>query len=284
MFLVRVLSRLPFCILYFISDFLFFMSFYVIKYRRKMVQKNLRNSFPEKAEDEIYRIEKTFYKNLCDYAVEMLKLLTINKEDLSKRMVYNAPEIAATYATQQQSVIILTAHQFNWEWLLATGGFKFPMNIDFVYQKVNSEFFEKISMACRTRFGAYPIKRDEVAREMIRRKNIVRGIAMVSDQYPGHGRDKKHLTKFLNQDSVFFLGTNQVAIMTQYPVFYYEIVKIRRGYYETNAIQIGTPPYGIESVTVIENYVREVEKSIRRNPSNWLWSHNRWKKRHLKNS
>jgi Kdo2-lipid IVA lauroyltransferase/acyltransferase len=247
-----------------------------------MVWKNLKNSFPEKSERELRELERAFYKNLCDYAVETLKLLTIQKEELSKRMTYNTPELVTKYAKQQQSVIVLTAHQFNWEWLLTAGGFKFPMNVDFVYQKVNSDFFEKISMACRTRFGAYPIKRDELAREVIRRKSMVRGIAMVSDQYPGHGRDKKYLTTFLNQESAFFLGTNQLAIMTQYPVLFYEIVKVKRGYYETNAIQIGTPPYNPDSTIVVENYVREVEKSIKRNPSNWLWSHNRWKKRHLK--
>lgn len=281
MFLARLISYLPFRVLYFISDIAFVVAFYFVQYRRRIVRKNIKNSFPEKSEKERSKIERDFYRNLCDYAVEMLKLLTIDEAELRKRMVYNSPELDGKYAQQKQSIIILASHQFNWEWLIAAAGFSFPMPIDFVYQKVKNQFFEKISKACRTRFGSYAITREEVAREMVRRKNILRGTAMVSDQYPGYGRDKKYITTFLNQESAFFQGTNQLAILMQYPVLFYQIVKVKRGYYVTTGIEIATPPYAADSTVVIDNYISAVENQIRQYPANWLWSHNRWKKRHL---
>jgi KDO2-lipid IV(A) lauroyltransferase len=281
---LRLLSRLPFAVLYALSDFLFFISFYLVRYRRKLVQKNLKLSFPEKSEGELKKIEKTFYKNLCDYAVETLKLLTISKEELSKRMVFNHPEVQEGYKQQRQSILFLASHQFNWEWLLVSASISFPMAIEFVYQPVNNKFFNELALLSRTRFGAHAIKRDEVAREIVKRKNIIRGIATVADQYPGYDRDKKYVSQFLNQETVFFYGTNQLAILTQYPAVYYTIKKVSRGYYEASPVVVASPPYPKSSDTVIENYVRVVEKVIAENPSGWLWSHNRWKKRHLQNN
>jgi Kdo2-lipid IVA lauroyltransferase/acyltransferase len=284
MFFLRLLSKLPFPVLYLISDFLFVMAFYVVRYRRKLVQKNLRNSFPEKSQAEILRIEKEFYKNLCDYAVEMLKLLTISKAELSKRMSFEKPEVLQNFADNNQSIIFLASHQFNWEWSLVSACLCFPFAIDFVYQPVQNKFFEKFSLECRTRFGAYAIKREDVAREMVRRKNILRGVATVADQYPGYKKDKKYETNFLNQQTVFFLGTNSMAILAQYPAVYYSLKKVKRGYYVGTPHVVGLPPYEKTSTDVIENYAREVERVIQESPSGWLWSHNRWKKRHIERS
>lgn len=284
MFFLRLLSRLPFTILYIISDFLFLMSYRVVRYRRKIVMKNLRASFPGKTLQECQKIEKDFYKNLCDYAVEMLKLLTISKADLMKRMLFLQPEVPEGFKEKNQSILFLASHQFNWEWLLVSASASFPMAIDFVYQPVNNQFFDHLSLSIRSRFGAHPIKRDEVAREIVKRRHILRGIATVADQYPGYGHDKKYHRTFLNQDTVFFYGTNQLAQLTQYPAVYYEIKKVKRGFYEASPVIVATPPYPKQSDVVIENYVSIVEKVIQQDPSSWLWSHNRWKKRHLENS
>ncbi len=282
MIIVRLISRLPFWALYGISDFLFLMSYYVVRYRRKLVRNNLKNAFPEKPEPELRAIEKKFYGNLCDYAVEMLKLLTISPNELAKRMHFVNPEMSTNYILKGQSLLNLASHQFNWEWLLTAGSVTLPGQMDFVYQPVNSAFFNRFSLASRTRFGAYAIKRDEVARAVVKRKNVVRNIALVGDQYPGLKQDKKYATTFLNQETVFFYGANQLAQLTQFPVMYYKLRKIKRGYYETTIVELARPPYAKDDHTVLERYVREVEGIIQERPSEWLWSHNRWKTRHLK--
>lgn len=281
MFAIRLLSRLPFVVLYALSDFLFIVSFYLVKYRRKMVWENLRNSFPAKSESELRKIERTFYKNLCDYAVEMIKLLTISKEELGRRVVFINPEVSIGYIQRGQSLLNLASHQFNWEWLLAAGSFVLPGQMDFVYQPVNNKFFDYFSYTCRTRFGAHGIKRDTVAREIIKRKDIVRNIAIVGDQYPGWGHDKRYPATFMHQPTVFFNGPNQLAQLTQFPVLYYAMRKIKRGYYETKIIEIALPPYQKENTDVLKNYIEAVEDVINNEPAGWLWSHNRWKTRHL---
>ncbi len=283
MLLLKVVSRLPLSALYCLSNFLFFFSYKILGYRTKIVRKNLRNSFPEKTAKELTAIEKAFYKNLCDYAVETLKLLTINKEELKVRMNYLNPELMAHYTTQGRSVILLSSHQFNWEWLLVSGSISLTAPVDFVYQPIKNKLFEKVMQYGRSRFGAHPIKRNEVAREIAKRKSILRGIAIVADQYPGHDSDKKYQTTFLHQDTVFFYGSQQMATLTQYPALYAVVERVKRGYYTCTLQVLGEPPYQKGEETVIENYVRAIEHVIEQHPSGWLWSHNRWKKRHLVN-
>lgn len=279
MFFLRLLSRLPFPILYLFSDFLFFVSYRLLKYRRKIVIQNLRNSFPAKKEDEIRAIEKKFYANLCDYSVETLKLLTIDRNDLNARMVYKNPELITPYKEKDQSVIYVTSHQFNWEWLVAAGSIALPLPVDFVYQPPSSDFFNQFSLLSRTRFGGYPIKRADVAREIIKRREITRGVAIVADQFPGHDNDKKYWTTFLGQETAFFQGTNQLAFMTQYPVFFAKMSHPKRGYYEVELILISSPPYEKDNYDMIENYVKATELVIKGDPAGWLWSHKRWKKK-----
>jgi KDO2-lipid IV(A) lauroyltransferase len=245
------------------------------------VRKNLKNSFPEKTQKELKKIERSFYINLCDYAVEMIKLLTISKDDLSERMYFPDCSIIEEYQKKKLSVIILASHQFNWEWLLVSGSINLPLPTDFVYQPVGNSFFNTFASTCRTRFGAYAITRNNVAREIVKRKDLLRSISIVADQYPGLKHDKKYLTKFLNQETVFFQGANQVAWLTQYPVVYAHVQKLERGYYEVSFIKIAEPPYTKDNFSIMEKYIHVVEKIIRDYPAGWLWSHNRWKKRHL---
>lgn len=241
------------------------------------MKKNLKKSFPEKSNAELNSIEKEFYKNLCDYAVETLKLLTISDVELRKRMHFTNLHVVMSFLDQQKPIIMLASHQFNWEWLLSTASLHHPL--DFVYQEQKSKLFNDFSLAGRSRFGAYPIKRQLVARESITRKHLTRGIAIAADQFPGKKRDKKYWTTFLNQDTAFFQAISQLTVMLQYPVVYTAIRKKKRGYYEAEYIVIDNPPYEKGSDLVVDHYARATEKIIRENPDGWLWSHNRWKKK-----
>lgn len=280
MFFLRLISRLPLGILYLFSDVLFILGYYIIPYRKKLVRRNLLNSFPDKSPDAIKKIERKFYRNLCDYAVETLKLLTIDKGDLNKRVLFTNPEVIEPYRQKNLPIIGLASHQFNWEWLLVAGNFHFTL--DYVYQPINNSLTDKLLREIRSRFGGYGIKRNELGREMVKRRNLWRMIAIVSDQYPGQKKDKKYITRFLHQETAFFQAPDQIASLTQYPVVFAAIRKVKRGYYEATFVPLTEPPYIKDQENVIERYVEEAEKVIRENPEGWLWSHKRWKKRHLK--
>lgn len=214
--------------------------------------------------------------------VETIKLLSISKEELSQRMHFSNMEEIRQFAGKKQPLIALAAHNFNWEWLVAAGNFSFPMPIDFVYQEQSSRLANQFSSAVRSRFGSFSIARHAVAREALRRKDILRCIAIVADQYPGYDNDKKYHSKFLNQETVFFYGVNGLAALTQYPVIFVSLKKIKRGYYDVTFPVIARPPHSKVDDVVMKTYVEHTEQLIRENPSCWLWSHNRWKNRHLR--
>jgi Kdo2-lipid IVA lauroyltransferase/acyltransferase len=282
MIFLRLLSALPFSILYGISDFIFLMTYHIVRYRRHLVRQNLTHAFPDKSPSEVLNIERAFYRNLCDYGVETLKLLTVKKEDLVQRMHFTNPELLERYRDRNQSVIILTSHQFNWEWMLSAGHLQLPLPVDFVYQSVNNKLFNAFSLKTRTRFGGHAITREEVAREVIRRKDVLRAVAIVADQYPGKKKDKRFPLTFMGRETMFFEGANQLAILMQYPVVFAAVRKSKRGHYYTSFVNIAEPPYSKTDTHIITVYAAEVERLIRENPSGWLWSHRRWKKRHLK--
>ena len=83
-----LLSLLPLRFLYIFSDVLYYPLYYCIRYRRKVVRQNLTGSFPDKNEKELIRIEKQFYHFFCDYMIETIKLFSISKKQLKRRMTF----------------------------------------------------------------------------------------------------------------------------------------------------------------------------------------------------
>lgn len=226
-------------------------------------------------------IARNFYRNLCDYAVETLKLIQINREELINRVAFRNPEALTQHTSRGQSVMVLASHTFNWEWLLAAASARLPVQLDFVYQAQRSRFANRFSLAGRCRFGAYPIERFQVGRENLVRRNLTRLLCIVADQYPGLQRDKKVIVPFLNQDTAFFLAPQTLANTTGFPVYYAQIKKTDRGRYSVFFEFLGTPPFNEEDNALIHRYATAIERMIHERPSEWLWSHNRWKTRHL---
>lgn len=270
MFLLRLISKLPLGILYLLSDAVFFLTFHVARYRRHVVMENLEKSFPQKTKKELHEISKTFYQNLCDYAVETVRLLSISEEELRRRVKFTNANAVEESTGKNQSVIILASHQFNWEWLLAAGCLYLPVPVDFVYLPQKSKLANAFALAIRTRFGGHAIARESVGREAVRRKEIIRATAIVADQFPGHSNHRRYWANFLNQNTAFFHGIIQLVELQKAGVYFSKIIKTSRGHYEVTLIKL-------DSSRVIEDYIKESEIMIHEQPNGWLWSHRRWK-------
>lgn len=277
MFFIKLLSKLPFFMLYGISDFAYFLIYRVIGYRKKIVFENLHKSFPNKPEVEIKQIVKDFYQHIADLFTEFLKGYSISQEAILKRVQIVNPEIVRNYTDKNTPVIIVTGHIGNWEWLLhSLNLMNIPMDI--VYQKLSSPFFNELTLFIRSRFAITPmIEKDDTLRKTIERKDTVRALVMGSDQSPQNWKTA-YWTTFLNQDSGFFTGTERIARKFDYPVIYSEMRRIRRGYYEIEFTEIAQPDYKDLPVgEITERFVRILEKTIQKFPADYLWSHRRWK-------
>jgi Kdo2-lipid IVA lauroyltransferase/acyltransferase len=276
MFLIKLLSRLPLSLLYAITDGLFLLVYYSIGYRKKVVINNISNSFPDKSEKEVKAIAKEFYKRFSEYIAETLKGISISEKDIKKRVRFiNVPDVQP-YADNDQSIILVGPHQFNWEWALLTGCLVLPFPVDAVYQRLSNSNYDKLMYNSRARFGGKPIDKKNIIRSLLKTKDRLRAVAILADQSPGKDTIK-YWAKFMNQDTAFFLGPEQIAKAMKYPVVFFKMVRQKRGYYTVELIKLTEPPYENESHTILDRYIVETEKQIREDPAGYLWSHKRWK-------
>ncbi|MGD9328416.1 MAG: lysophospholipid acyltransferase family protein [Cyclobacteriaceae bacterium] len=278
MILFKLISWLPFWLLYLISDLMAFFAEKVFRYRRAVILKNLRNSFPEKSEEEIKKIKSRYYKNLTDVALETFKLLSISKGEFTRRIkVFNVEKVNALY-DKNISVIATTSHLCNWEWMLGIGAIHLKAPVDAVYQEIKNSFFEKLMVRIRSRFGSIPVEKKQVFRESLKKRNIPHVIALVADQSPPRSDEQVIWAPFLNQDTVFYAGMARLAKSFKWPVVFGEMRRLDRGFYEMEFKDICLNPEEFNDEQIINKYAEMVENSIRKNPESWLWSHNRWKR------
>ena len=272
MLFFKYFSKLPFFVLYGISDFAYFIIYRIVGYRKKVVFENLQNSFPEKTDEEIKHITQNFYKHIADLFIEFLKGYSITKEQINERVKVVNIEILKKYTDKNQSIIIVTGHISNWEWLLH------PLNLsgipmDIIYQQLSSPLFNKLTLFIRSRFSVTPlIEKKETLRKTIERKDITRALVMGSDQSPQNWK-LAYWTTFLNQDSGFFTGTERIARKLDYPVIFSEMRRISRGYYEIEFTEIASPTEfnSLPMGEITERFVRILDKSIQQFPADYLW-------------
>lgn len=273
-------SLLPLRIHYIISDFLFWLLYKVIGYRRRVVWKNLSASFPEKSEAELKEIERGFYHFLCDYFVETVKMMTISKKEIKRRIVYKGIKDLDEVIESGQSIALYLGHYCNWEWVTSMPLWVTPkVQCGQIYHPLENKYFDKLLLRSRQRLDALCISMQDTLREVVRYKREGQPIMIgyISDQAP-NWVNIHHWVDFLNQDTPVFTGTERIVKKMNHAVFYVDMRRIKRGYYEAEFKLMTRAPKELEDFKLTDMYFDMLEKSIRRAPEFWLWSHNRWKR------
>lgn len=276
MIFLKLYSRLPLPILYLITDVLYVIIYYIIGYRKEVVKTNLKNSFPEKSDDELNKIRKEFYVRFGEYLSETIKAISISDKEMKKRVKFTNAELLQPYADANQSVILAGSHQFNWEWALLTGCLVLPMPVDAVYKKLKNKKFDDLMRLTRGKFGGQPIESKSIIRSLIKSKKRTKAVAIMADQSP-KATDIKYWTQFMNQDTAFFTGPEQIATALKYPVFFYRMERVKRGYYTVELIKLTEPPYVKDSHEILDLYAQHTQKLVEDDPAGYLWTHKRWK-------
>jgi acyl carrier protein len=272
-----LIALLPFRCLYLISDLLYVLLRFVVRYRRNVIMENLRNSFPEKTEKERRLIARQFYHFFCDLIVETLKLVNINTSQINRRIRYSNPEIFDDLCKKGKQIFVVTGHYGNWEWT-STLQNTIPYHHTSLYQPLENKFFDKFIYDLRSRHGSEPIPIHMVIRAINRFKqeNRLALLGFLSDQSPR--RSEIHCwTTFLNQETPVYLGIEKLAKQYNAAVVYYEIRRVKRGYYEVDARLIAENAAETAEMEITSKHVQLLEETILRNPQYWLWSHRRWK-------
>jgi len=276
MIILNLLARLPFFALYRLSDLLYLLTAYIIRYRRQVILDNLRHAFPESSDRQIQAMTRDFYRNFCDVLVETIKLPRISAEEMAKRVTLVNCEMVKQFLDEGQTMLGAAGHQCNWEWVPAAtivGG----IPVDSVYKPLHNASSERIMQQIRGTFGAHLIPMNRLPREMVARRHLPRIVALVADQMPNIP-EAAYWTTFLNRETPFFPGTERLARSQKLPVIYLDLVRNRRGYYTATFSLLAAPPYtDLPNGEIIERYRDRLTETILNQPANWLWSHKRWK-------
>lgn len=275
--IILLISRLPLQILYLFADIVFFLSYYIVAYRKKVVTKNLKAAFPEKTSAEIEKIKRKFYRNFSDYIAETAKSFTISNLELRVRMQHLNQDIFQQAKNEQKNVILLAGHVFNWEWITALATIIPQDHCHPVYRKVNNNFWEDKVKIIRNKFGNKAIEAKEVIRHILSNPNDGNSVYMfVADQTP-HSSEVNFGIDFLNQPTPAFIGYDKLSTRMDMIFVYCEMKKVKRGYYQVNYYRIYPDGEKFQEFEVVRKFHNLLQNTINKRPDNWLWSHRRWK-------
>lgn len=275
--ILRLFSRLPLWILYRISDLLFLLVYFVVRYRRKVVRENLSRSFPDRSKQERRLIERRFYRFFCDYAVETIKLLTISEAEMRRRMkVFGCEEMDAEL-DRQSFCFLMLGHYGNWEWL-STIALWSKHNCGQLYTPLHNATFDRVFYDMRSRFGTENISKYNALRRILSLKSegIPSHIGFITDQSPRPNSIHDWMT-FLHQDTPIFTGAERIGKKVGAAAYFIRVTRPRRGYYECHLERLTSDMREFADYELTELCMRRLEAEINEVPHLWLWTHRRWK-------
>lgn len=271
-----LIGIIPFSWLYVLSDVFAFVAQYIVRYRRDIVDRNLRQSFPEKSDNDIKRITRGFYRNLSDIALESIKGYSLNINQLMQRYRCLNPEIANSYFKEGQSVIFALSHYANWEWGTQVAGTIFLHDSFTFYKPISNKYIDKYIRKQRSMRGMELCSTYQTKFIFRAEDSMPRAFFLVSDQNPSRVK-KSHWLKFLNQDTACIQGIERYAYLFNLPVIYADIQRVDRGRYTIELDVICENPKNTQLGNITELYMKKLEEIVVRKPEDWLWSHKRWK-------
>lgn len=274
---LKLFSLLPFWVIYGISDFLYVLLRFVIGYRVKVVNENLRLAFPEKAADELKVISKKYYRHMCDLFLEGVKLYNMSARQIEKRMTFKGLELFENNFNAGKSVIVFAMHHNNWEWCSYIAGL-IQHHVLMVYNPIRGNWaMEQFLEHSRCKWGGEHVPVNKTARtavtQMAKGNKIVLWLA--ADQTPA--ANSKFWTLFLNREAPFFTGPEKIAIRANLPILFQHVRKVGRGKYEVEISMLVEEPATQKPEEIQLAYIRKMEEVIKKEPEYYLWSHRRWK-------
>lgn len=274
-----LISILPMRLLFILSDITFMLVYHVVRYRRKVVFNNLKNSFPLKNEKERNKIAKAFYVHFCDIIFESLKSLTVSEKSIKKRLHIENSNLVQKYLNDNRDILFYAAHQGNWEWLIFLPLF-FPYHSNTFYKPLKNKYFNELFQIIRGRFSVNCIESTKGYRSMVKEKERTTPsptmYCIIGDQSPSRN-NVMHWCLFLNQETAFSIGADKIAIKMNQVVLLPHFQKIKRGYYSLKFSVIEESPSKRNNNEIVVEYANRLENVILNSPELWLWSHRRWK-------
>lgn len=277
--LLWFVSILPFRLLYAVSDMLFVVLYYVVGYRKKTVEENLKLVFPEKSEAERKRITKQFFRHLCDMILEAIKSMNISVEDMKARFKFTNIEVIQDYEKRQKSIALMCAHYGSWEWIFILQAYTSHLTFA-IYKKLNNIYFDKLIRKIRARYDSYLITTKDSIDVITdnKKKGLITINGFAADQSPKKEK-AYHWNTFMGIEVPVHTGAEMLSKKLDMPVVFFSVKRIKRGFYETTFQTLAEHPNDFKDYEITDQFLKLVEQQIHDEPQYYLWTHKRWKHR-----
>jgi KDO2-lipid IV(A) lauroyltransferase len=272
----RLVACVPLPALYGLASVVGWLTSRFFPYRKHVVRANLVRAFPAFSEQQLREVMRRYYLGFADMLMEIIKSVRMPADELRRRVRILNLEAPRALLAQGQSVLLVAAHQCNWEWMLLALSIELGYPVDAAYKPLVNDWAEREMKKVRTRFGSRLVPAKELLPDILKRRGVVRAVAMVADQEPTTS-EHKYWTQFLGRDTAFYMGPEEIARVTRLPVFFIAMRRIARGHYEMEFQLLATDGEVGASGALTERYARIVEQQIHAAPPDWPWSHKRWK-------
>jgi len=266
---------IPFWLVHLCASILAFLLQYVVKYRAAVVRQNLKNAFPTYTNAALKELEKKFYLNFCDVLLENIKLNSISKSTVRKRMKFLNPAVFSDLADTGKGVMLIGAHYNNWEWMALSLSTYLNEKMFSVYKPLNNKLSDRLMLNARARFGANIIPMQQFPKVVLKNKNRGAIHLMIADQSP-HRSKLDFFCTFLNQDTPVYLGAEKLMKAANLNLYFVEVHRVKRGFYEMKIVPLNEQSTN-EKGQATKMHLSHLEKMIINQPESWLWSHRRWK-------
>lgn len=261
------------------SDILYIIVYHLVRYRLKVTRTNLRNAYPDRSRAQLRELEKAYYRHISDLFIEGIHNLYASPRSILRRYHFVNRELVNHYYEKGQSVILLSSHYNNWEYMITSLNFQIRLHAVGVGKPLNDRFVASYITRRRSRFGTQIVDQTDVRKTMAyyHQHHVPCAYMMLSDQSPSN-EHKSYWTTFLHQETPFLYGAEYFARLYDLPVLYYEVTKIRRGHYQVQFSTLCEQPSQVPQYTITSRYVQLLTATINAAPQYWLWSHKRWKR------
>jgi Kdo2-lipid IVA lauroyltransferase/acyltransferase len=273
---LRLLSLVPLPLLYVLFGALAWLAQHALRLRLPTVLANIRTCFPLADEAAVQRMARDHYRQTGQMIAEIVCSARLTPERFLSRVVVRNIELPRRLLSQGRPVLLVAAHQANWEWVLQAMALQLGYPLDVGYKPIKSPAVNRAMNVIRTRFGAHLVPAKELLADLLQRRHIVRGIAMLADQEPTTS-DHKHWVSFLGRETAFYMGPEQMARATRYAAVFVALRRTSRGRYEVEFMPLADAGEQMAPGEFTSRYARLVEQEIRAAPGDWTWGHRRWK-------
>ena len=273
---VRLLAALPWWVMNPFADVLAWLAWRVVRVEQRALRENLTTSFPTLTAPQRQRLMRDYYRNFSQVLVEVVRSVSLSPEELRRRVILENFEPVRDALASGTPVLLVAAHQCNWEWMLLALSLGLGCPLEAAYKPLVDGWAQREMLKARSRFGARLVPAQELLAQILRGGRTPRAIAMVADQEP-RTSERRHWTRFMNRDTAFFMGAEEITRVTKFPAFFVGLRRTSRGHYAVSVTPLSEPGERPATGALTERYARLVEAQIQASPADWPWSHKRWK-------